>query len=56
MVLANLILMGLIIIGVSTLMSFTFIYVCMMVLSNRPHSKLSSWIRENIIIDSDLEP
>ena len=56
MVLINLILMGLIIIGVSTLISFTFIYLCMMVLSNRPHSKLSSWIRENIIIDSDLEP
>ena len=56
MVLANLILLGLIIIGVSTLMAFTFIYVCMMILSNRPHSKLATWIRENIIMDSDLEP
>ena len=56
MVFVNLILMGLIIIGVSTLISFTFIYLCMMVLSNYPHSKLSTWIRHNVIMDSDLEP
>ena len=56
MVLINLILMGLIIIGVSTLVAFIFMYLCMTVLSNYPHSKLSSWIRHNIIMDSDLEP
>jgi hypothetical protein len=56
MVLINLILMGLVIMASATLLTFIFMYLCMMVLSNRPHSKLSSWIRENVIIDSDLEP
>jgi hypothetical protein len=56
MVLVNLILMGLVIMGLATLITFIFMYLCLMVLSNRPHSKLASWIRENIIMDSDLEP
>jgi len=56
MVLVNLILMGLIIIGVATLLAFIFMCLCMMVLSNYPKSKLSSWIRNNVITDSDLEP
>lgn len=56
MVFVNLILMGLVIMGLSTLVAFIFMYLCMMVLSNYPHSKLSSWIRHNIIMDSDLEP
>lgn len=56
MVFVNLILMGLVIMGLSTLVAFIFMYLCMMVLSNYPHSKLSTWIRHNIIMDSDLEP
>ena len=56
MILVNLILMGLVITGLATLITFIFMYLCLMVLSNRPHSKLATWIRENIIMDSDLEP
>ena len=48
--------MGLVILGMASLMSISFIYLCSRVLIKRPTSKLADWIRDNIITDKDLEP
>ena len=56
MVIVNLFLMGLVLFGLSSLTSFTFLYVCTHILLKYPTSKVASWVRNNVITDKDLEP
>jgi len=49
------ILLSLVIIGGATGMSLLFVFICTIILKNYPTSNVSSYIRDHIITDVDLE-
>jgi hypothetical protein len=49
------ILLSLVIVGGSTGMSLLFVFICTIILKNYPTSNVSSYIRDHIITDVDLE-
>ena len=49
------ILLSLVIVGVSTGVSILFVFICSLILKHYPTSNVSSYIRDHIITDVDLE-
>jgi hypothetical protein len=49
------ILLSLVIVGGATGMSLLFVFICSLILKNYPTSNVSSYIRDHIITDVDLE-
>jgi len=49
------ILLGLVMVGGLTGMSLLFVFICSLILKNYPTSNFSSYIRDHIITDVDLE-
>jgi hypothetical protein len=51
----NYILLSLVMIGGLTGMSLLFVFICSLILKHYPTSNVSSYIRDHIITDVDLE-